>query len=165
MLSVISLQCLTLPSHMVLSSSHSPFRGNLLDTSRNTPHLDRRCTVPRSGRGTGVRRCVCLRGKKRCELGRNEGRCGQLSANRTHQTPWGWRNGGSFSFLPSQQKCSACLAVEMLCMLTLPPVETPWTRGVHQPPAEDRKPWGKQGMLLGVLTQHGKCNEFTCSIS
>lgn len=40
-----------------------------------------------------------------------------------------------------------------------------WRRGVPQPPAEGRRPWGKQGMLLGVLTQHGKCNEFICSMS
>lgn len=34
-----------------------------------------------------------------------------------------------------------------------------------QPPAEGRRPWGKREMLLGVLMQHGKCNEFICSIS
>lgn len=71
--SLVPLPCLTLPSHMALSSSHSPSHGSLLDTSRNIHHLGRRCIEPRSGMGTGVCRCVCLRERKRWELAKMRG--------------------------------------------------------------------------------------------
>ena len=90
-ISLPSLPCLTLPSHMAPSSSHSPSRGSLLDTGRNIPHLDRRCTEPHSGMGTGVRRCVCLKGKKKVGIGEKRGAMWPIQFEHSPSNPVGMK--------------------------------------------------------------------------
>lgn len=112
-MSLPSLPCLTLPSHMALSSSHSPSHGSLLDTGRNIPRLDHRCTEPRSGMGTGVRRCVCLRGKKKVGISEKRGVMWPIQFKHSPSNPVGMEKWQELP--PPLQQALAAIEVQCLC--------------------------------------------------
>lgn len=116
MLSIISLPpltCLTLPSHMALSSSHSPSRGSLLYIGRNIPRLGRKCTEPRSGMGTGVRRCGCLRGKKKVGISKKRGEMWPIQFQHSLSNPGGTEKWQEL-FLHLLQQAPAAIEVQCL---------------------------------------------------